>query len=288
MNLNLLFIFFYVGNGDDPGIVPNFVWLPCCRYWDSCINVVSWIVPPYSPLDIILIIHLVLLRKSTSLYNRGQFKITSTLTSLFTSCYVFNTWSTYFSNTPLLYPPSFDGRIVLYPTEKHVRDYFTWRQADGKSWFSLSLLFIIRINNLDMLVWQTAHINNFQVLVYTTPLFGLVQQGNQTTTEAHVMLRVSRLLVIYKKTDMVIESSSFLKGNIFERIFYSRFGINYNSLDARFRKGSVLFREAVRIFRTISWVSLGTTIFYIKRSTEKKETKPNSSPHITLSPILSH
>lgn len=79
-----------------------------------------------------------LLRKSTTLYNRRQSKIVSTLTSLFTSCYVFH-WSTYFPDTPLLYPPSFDGRIVLYPAEKHVRDYFAWRQADSESHIILQL-----------------------------------------------------------------------------------------------------------------------------------------------------
>ena len=71
-----------------------------------------------------------LLRKSTDLYNRREAKIVSTLTSLFTSSYVFH-WQTYFPNNPLQYPPSFDGRVVLYPTEREVRDYFSWRQADS-------------------------------------------------------------------------------------------------------------------------------------------------------------
>ena len=26
----------------------------------------------------------------------------------------------------------FDGRVVLYPTEKNLRDYLSWRQADCK------------------------------------------------------------------------------------------------------------------------------------------------------------
>ncbi|KAF8903711.1 tRNAHis guanylyltransferase [Gymnopilus junonius] len=117
-----------------------------------------------------------LLRKSTSLYNRRQSKIVSTLTSLFTSSYVFH-WPEYFPNYPLKYPPSFDGRIVLYPTEKHVRDYFAWRQAD-------------------------THINN----LYNTTFWALIQGGDK------------------------------------HEILFSRFAINYNRLDARFRKGSVLFR----------------------------------------------
>lgn len=71
-----------------------------------------------------------LLRKSTALYNRRQSKIVSTLTSLFTSSYVFH-WPKYFPDVPLRYPPSFDGRIVLYPSQQEVRDYFAWRQADS-------------------------------------------------------------------------------------------------------------------------------------------------------------
>ena len=78
-----------------------------------------------------------LLRKSTSLYNRRQSKIVSTLTSLFSSSYVFH-WSLYFPDTPLVYPPSFDGRIVLYPGTKQVKDYFAWRQADSMFCFMFS------------------------------------------------------------------------------------------------------------------------------------------------------
>ncbi|PPQ63238.1 hypothetical protein CVT24_005698 [Panaeolus cyanescens] len=138
-----------------------------------------------------------LLRKSTSLYNRRESKIVSTLTSLFTSCYVFY-WPQYFPDTPLQYPPSFDGRIVLYPTEQLVRDYFAWRQAD-------------------------THINN----LYNTTFWALVQQGGQTTTDAHATLRGT----LSKEKN---------------EILFSRFGINYNTIDARFRKGSVIFREEVK------------------------------------------
>ncbi|KAF9007410.1 tRNAHis guanylyltransferase-domain-containing protein [Cyathus striatus] len=102
-----------------------------------------------------------LLRKQTSLYSRRQSKIVSTLTSYFTSNYVFH-WSRFFPDTPLKYPPSFDGRIVLYPGTKEVRDYFAWRQAD-------------------------THINN----MYNTVFWALVLKGGKTTTEAHAVLRLS-------------------------------------------------------------------------------------------------
>ncbi|KAF4596637.1 tRNA-His guanylyltransferase [Pleurotus pulmonarius] len=135
-----------------------------------------------------------LLRKSTSLYNRRESKICSTLTSYFTSCYVFH-WREYFPDVPLLYPPSFDGRIVVYPSSREIRDYFSWRQAD-------------------------THINN----LYNTIFWALVQQGGKTTTDAHAALRGT---VSSQKHEMLFKS----------------FGVNYNEIDARFRKGSILVRD---------------------------------------------
>ncbi|EKM48545.1 uncharacterized protein PHACADRAFT_202682 [Phanerochaete carnosa HHB-10118-sp] len=135
-----------------------------------------------------------LFRKSTALYNRRQAKILTTVVSLFTSSYVFN-WPRYFHSLSLKYPPSFDGRIVLYPSAKEVRDYFAWRQAD-------------------------THINN----LYNTTFWALVQQGGQTTTEAHSTLRGT----VSKQKHEVL---------------FSRFGINYNDIAERYRKGSVLVRE---------------------------------------------
>ncbi|KAH9902955.1 tRNAHis guanylyltransferase [Cubamyces lactineus] len=137
-----------------------------------------------------------LFRKSTALYNRREAKILSTITSLFTSSYVFN-WSKYLPDTPLKYCPSFDGRIILYPSATIVRDYFSWRQAD-------------------------THINN----LYNTVFWALVLQGGQTTTEAHATLRGT------------VSSTK-------HEILFSRYGINYNDLPARYRKGSVLVRTEV-------------------------------------------
>ncbi|PVV03576.1 hypothetical protein BB560_001946 [Smittium megazygosporum] len=53
----------------------------------------------------------------------------SVTSSQFASAYVFN-WSKYFPDVPLLYAPSFDARIAIYPTDRHLRDYLCWRQAD--------------------------------------------------------------------------------------------------------------------------------------------------------------
>ncbi|KAL1949433.1 hypothetical protein VTO73DRAFT_8314 [Trametes versicolor] len=137
-----------------------------------------------------------LFRKSTTLYNRRESKILSTITSLFTSSYVFN-WPKYLPDTPLKYCPSFDGRIVLYPSITAVRDYFSWRQAD-------------------------THINN----MYNTVFWALVLQGGQTTTEAHATLRGTVSATKHE-------------------IMFSKFGINYNDLPARFRKGSILVRTEI-------------------------------------------
>ncbi|WRT70769.1 uncharacterized protein IL334_007768 [Kwoniella shivajii] len=99
-----------------------------------------------------------LLKKNTKLYNRRRSKIASSIVSLFTSAYVFN-WSRYLPNEPLRYSPSFDSRVVLYPSAKEVRDYFAWRQAD-------------------------THINN----LYNTVFWALVQSG-QSTAEANKALQ---------------------------------------------------------------------------------------------------
>ncbi|KAF8529895.1 tRNAHis guanylyltransferase [Gautieria morchelliformis] len=132
-----------------------------------------------------------LLRKSCTLYNRRSSKIITTLTSLFTASYVM-LWPRYFPSTPLHYAPSFDGRLVMYPGEKEVKDYFAWRQVD-------------------------THINN----LYNTVFWALVQDKGQTAAQAHESLRGT------------VSSTK-------HELLFNAFGINYNDLPARFRKGSVL------------------------------------------------
>ena len=81
------------------------------------------------------------------------------MVSLFTSCFTFH-WPEFFPSVPLKYAPSFDGRVVLYPTEEILRDYLSWRQAD-------------------------CHINN----LYNTVFWALVQQGGLTPNEAQIRLK---------------------------------------------------------------------------------------------------
>ncbi|CAH8546048.1 unnamed protein product [Schistosoma haematobium] len=106
-------------------------------------------------------------KKCTEVFNRRASKISSTVVSLFTSSYVFE-WPKYFPDTPLLYPPAFDSRVILYPTNKTLRDYLSWRQVD-------------------------CHINN----LYNTCFWKLVQNAGLSGTEAEERLRV-RLLFFFQ------------------------------------------------------------------------------------------
>ena len=68
--------------------------------------------------------------KSSKVFNRREDKILSCVISLFTSAYVYN-FSDYFTEykKPLRIP-SFDGRIVLYPSLDDLKAYLSWRQVD--------------------------------------------------------------------------------------------------------------------------------------------------------------
>lgn len=68
-------------------------------------------------------------RKDTSLFKRRASKLLSIVNSMFASSFVYN-WSTFFGPVRLQYPPVFDARVILYPTDLNLRDYLSWRQAD--------------------------------------------------------------------------------------------------------------------------------------------------------------
>lgn len=97
--------------------------------------------------------------RSADVYNRRASKILSNVNSLFTSSFVFH-WSKWFDQEPLKYPPCFDARIVLYPTEENLKDYLSWRQVD-------------------------AHINN----LYNTCFWNLVVKKGMKNTEAEERLK---------------------------------------------------------------------------------------------------
>nr|XP_053599915.1 probable tRNA(His) guanylyltransferase isoform X2 [Plodia interpunctella] len=97
-------------------------------------------------------------KKHTSLYKRRAAKLLTTINSKFSSSYVYY-WSNFFGDQKLKYPPTFDGRIVLYPSEENLIDYMKWRQAD-------------------------VHINN----LYNTTFWNLVLKGNLSPVEAEKRL----------------------------------------------------------------------------------------------------
>ncbi|XP_035898434.1 probable tRNA(His) guanylyltransferase [Anopheles stephensi] len=70
-------------------------------------------------------------RREASVYQRRRDKLVSYVASLFTSAYMFH-WKRIFDarSVTMRYPPSFDARAVLYPTDENLRDYLSWRQAD--------------------------------------------------------------------------------------------------------------------------------------------------------------
>lgn len=92
-------------------------------------------------------------RRDASVYQRRRDKLVSYVASLFTSAYMFH-WANIFKDRSLVmcYPPAFDARTVLYPTDENLRDYLSWRQAD-------------------------AHVNN----LYNTTFWSLVSSGMSNT-----------------------------------------------------------------------------------------------------------
>ncbi|XP_023244464.1 probable tRNA(His) guanylyltransferase [Centruroides sculpturatus] len=97
-------------------------------------------------------------KRTTDIYNRRQSKLVTNVCSLFSSSFVYY-WREFFPDIEMKYPPSFDGRVVLYPTDKNLRDYFSWRQAD-------------------------CHINN----LYNTVFWTLIQKGGLTAQQAEQRL----------------------------------------------------------------------------------------------------
>ena len=97
--------------------------------------------------------------KNSKLYNRRASKIMTNVVSLFASAFTFY-WPRYFSTVTLQYPPAFDARVILYPTDDNLRDYLSWRQAD-------------------------CHVNN----LYNTCFWKLVQEKDMTPAQANERLK---------------------------------------------------------------------------------------------------
>ncbi|XP_040295886.1 probable tRNA(His) guanylyltransferase [Bufo bufo] len=97
--------------------------------------------------------------RKSNWYKRRASKFMTHVVSQFASSYVFY-WNEFFPKQPILYPPGFDGRVVLYPSVQNLKDYLSWRQAD-------------------------CHINN----LYNTVFWALVQKGGRTPAQAQDRLK---------------------------------------------------------------------------------------------------
>jgi tRNA(His) guanylyltransferase len=89
--------------------------------------------------------------------------------------------------------------------------------------------------------------------LYNTAFWALVQDGGQTTADAHARLRVS-ILVHILMTVHLLRIIQLWQGTVAAQkheLLFSEFGINYNQLDERYRKGSVLVREKVSIIKFV-------------------------------------
>ncbi|KAF5179624.1 tRNA(His) guanylyltransferase [Thalictrum thalictroides] len=68
-------------------------------------------------------------KRTSQFYERRASKILSTTVSLFTANYV-KKWKEFFPQKEMRLTPSFDGRVVCYPSNVNLRDYLAWRQVD--------------------------------------------------------------------------------------------------------------------------------------------------------------
>lgn len=174
--------------------------------------------------------------RSTTLFERRNAKLVSTVVSTFTAAYVM-LWSSQFEAEKEMMQlqldmllPTFDARAVCYPTWENLRDYLSWRQVDCM-YPPAFLLCAYHVHPEEKMPQRgrslitnmcapAGHINN----LYNTTFWALVQQGGMSQTAAE----------------------EFLKGTVASdknEILWSKFGVNYNNEPEMFRKGSVVYRE---------------------------------------------
>lgn len=153
--------------------------------------------------------------------------------STFTAHYIYQ-WSTYFPSTPLEPSslPSFDGRAVLYPATRHLRDYMSWRQVDCQ------LPCLVSQNESPGQADRSSagHINN----LYNTTFWAMVQQGGMNNVDAERELQVSR--PHYLLGQLILTRQGTVSSDKNE-ILFKRFGINYNNEPEMYKKGSVVYRQ---------------------------------------------
>jgi hypothetical protein len=121
-------------------------------------------------------------------------KLMTNICSLFASSYVFH-WSKYFPDLQLQYPPAFDARVVLYPSDQNLRDYLSWRQVDCPC---LHLVNLPALNISSI----SGHVNN----LYNTTFWALVLQGGLSPKDANQRAKVSQIWKIATEFSQAINS----------------------------------------------------------------------------------
>uniref|UniRef100_A0A668AV50 tRNA(His) guanylyltransferase n=1 Tax=Myripristis murdjan TaxID=586833 RepID=A0A668AV50_9TELE len=120
-------------------------------------------------------------KRTSNWFKRRASKLMTHVASQFSSSYVFY-WKKFFGEKPLLYPPGFDGRVVLYPSNHNLRDYLSWRQAD-------------------------CHVNN----LYNTVFWTLVHKGGLTTSRQRTgTLAADKNEILFSEFDMNYNNESAL------------------------------------------------------------------------------
>ncbi|KAJ2858240.1 tRNA-histidine guanylyltransferase 1-like, partial [Coemansia erecta] len=163
--------------------------------------------------------------KDAKAYGRRASKLSTLLVSRFTSAYVFY-WNEFFPDTPLKSLPAFDSRIVMYPSDRILRDYLCWRQVD-------------------------CHINN----MYNTCFWALVNKGGLSQKDAEKRLSVSIRLdnnstglfgAPIGRCDTGVLDANTCMGTLSSdknELLFSEFNLNYNDEAEIFKRGSVLIRD---------------------------------------------
>lgn len=132
-------------------------------------------------------------KKDSDVFERRNDKIVSCVTSLFTASYCLNFEPIYGSKLKTI--PSFDGRVVCYPNEKVLVDYFSWRQVD-------------------------CHVNN----LYNTIFWKLVESGLSGTDAEQKLkgtLSADKNEILYSEFGINYsnEDPQFRKGTILKRVW---------------------------------------------------------------------
>ncbi|KAH9424372.1 tRNA-histidine guanylyltransferase 1-like [Dermatophagoides pteronyssinus] len=182
------------------------------------------------------------LRRMAHLYNRRHNKIISLITSTFTAGFLFY-WNDYFCDQKnpnliakkplkltqtLKYPPTFDGRCILYPNESTLMDYLRWRQVD-------------------------CHINN----LYNTTFHALTgeythYEVNDDDNKFIVTFPYSETKLSKLSTNEATKRLSHTSSSDKNEILFTDFDLNYNNELEQFRKGTIITLNIEQIDRLLS------------------------------------